>query len=63
MPVRRYFKRKNSSGGYDIVYLYTDANAVAETDARKFVSSTEKTTWNNKLSGVQLNGTDLSWRC
>lgn len=40
--------------------MYTDANAVAETDARKFVSSTEKTTWNNKLSGVQLNGNDLT---
>lgn len=64
--VRKYYKRKNSSGGYDIVYLYTDANAVATTAERQFVSSEEKTTWNNKadshshpympLAGGQFTG-------
>lgn len=46
--VRKYYKLKNSSNSYDIVYLYTDANAVATTAERQFVSSEEKATWNAK---------------
>lgn len=56
---RAYYKRKTASG-FEIVYLYSDATAIAETDTRKFVTPTEKATWNAKIGGVKVNGTALS---
>lgn len=41
-PVKKYFRRRNGSNGWDIIYFYTDASAVAETDSRVFVTPTQK---------------------
>lgn len=42
MATKQYFKRKTSSG-YEVIYPYTDANAVAETSDRVFITSVQKT--------------------
>lgn len=57
---RGYYKRKNADGEFEVIYLYSDATAIAETSERKFVTPTEKANWNAKIGGVKVNGTALS---
>ena len=44
------YKVKNDSGNYDIVYLKTLAEQVVENANKRFVSDSEKSTWNNKAN-------------
>lgn len=47
------YKLKNSSGSYDTIYFKTTSEQVIDSSTRRFVTDTEKTTWNNKAN---LNG-------
>lgn len=42
MAVKKYYKRKTSTG-WEVVYLCNDASCVAETSDRKFLTSAQKT--------------------
>lgn len=44
------YKLKNTSGGYDTVYFETSSEQVIETENKKFVSKSEKDSWNNKAN-------------
>lgn len=55
------YKVLNSQGTYDTIYLQTDASQVIESDSKRFVSLTEKTTWNNKAdSGHKHKSSDIT---
>ena len=44
------YKVLNSSGTYDEINLRTTADQVVESSSKRFVTDTEKTTWNNKAN-------------
>lgn len=56
MATKQYFKRKTSSG-YEIIYPYTDANAVAETSDRVFITSTQKSSLTALISNAVTTNT------